>query len=92
MNFHSRLSYHMLPTFLKLLVLKNNCICNQDNARDVDIFPNEKIMTTQPKNQAKTKTDILKGLKTCLNGLKNYLTTYQGFKIHLVILEILGKY
>ena len=92
MNIDSRLSYHVLPTFLKL-VLKNNCMCNQDNAHDVNIFPDEKNMNrSEPKNQAKTKTNIAKGLKTYLNGSKNYLTTYQGFKICLVILKILCKY
>ena len=75
MNFHSRLSYHALSTFLKL-VLKNNCMCNRDNAHDVDIFPDKKVTTSEPTNQAKTKTDISKGPKTYLNGLKNYLTTY----------------
>ena len=42
--------------------------------------------------KAKTKINIARGLKTFLNDLKNYLTTYQGFKIHLVILKILGKF
>ena len=93
MNIHSRLSYHALPTFLKLLLLKNNCICNRDNAHDIDIFPAEKTTKRgEPSNQAKTKTNIVKGLKTYLNGLKNCLTTYQGFKICLVILKILCKY
>ena len=88
MNIHSRLSYHALPAFLKLRVLKNNCMCNRDNAHDVDIFPDEKIMKrSEPTNQAKTKTNIAKGLKTYLN-----LTTYEGFKICLVILKILCKY
>ena len=31
----------------------------------------------------------MKGLQTYLNDLKNYLTTYQGFKICLVILKSL---
>ena len=57
-------------------------MCNQDNAHDMDIFLDE----------AKAKTNITKGLKTYLNGSKNYLTTYQGFKICLVILKILCKY
>ena len=94
MNIHSCLSYHVLPAFLKLCVLKNNCMCNRDNAHDVDIFPDEKITKrSEPTtNQAKTKTNIAKGLKTYLNGSKNYLTTYQGFKICLVILKILCKY
>ena len=67
-------------------------MCNRDNAHDVDIFPDEKITKrSEPTNQAKTKTNIAKGLTTYLNDLKNYLTTYQGFKIHLGILKILGK-
>ena len=57
-------------------------MCNQDNAHNVDIFPDEKITKkSETTNQAKTKTNIAKGLKTYLNGSKNYLTTYQGFKI-----------
>ena len=45
-----------------------------------------------PTNQAKTKTNIAKGLKIYLNGSKSYLTTYQGFKICLLILKIFCKY
>ena len=68
-------------------------MCNRENAHDVDIFPDEKIKNrTEPANQAQTKINIVKGLQTYLNDLKNYLTTYQGFKIRLVILKILGKY
>ena len=68
-------------------------MCNRDNAHDVDIFPDEKITKkSEPTNQAKTKTNIRKGLKTYLNGSKNYFTTYEGFKIWLVILKILCKY
>ena len=93
MNIHSYLSYHALPAFLKLLVLKNNCMCNRGNGHDIDIFSDEKITKkSEPTNQVKTKTNIAKGLKTYLNGLKNYLIMYQGFKICLVILKILGKY
>ena len=95
MNIHSCLSYYALLTFLKLCVLKNNCMCNRDNAHDVDIFPDEKITkTSEPTNQAKTKTNVVKGLKTYLNGSKNYLTTYQGFNIchGLAILKVLCKY
>ena len=66
---------------------------NRDNAHDVDIFPDEKITKrSEPTNQAQTKINIVKGLQTYLNDLKNYLITYQGFKIRLVILKILGKY
>ena len=68
-------------------------MCNWDNARDTDIFPDKKNMKrSEPINQAKTKTNIGKGLKTYLNGSKNYLTTYHGSKICLVILKILCKY
>ena len=68
-------------------------MCNRDNFHDIDIFPDEKIMKrSEPTNQAQTKINIAKGLKTYLNDLRNYLTTYQGFKIRLVILEILVKY
>ena len=49
------------------------------------------LVRIEPTNQAQTKINIAKSLKT-LNALKNYLTTYQGFKIRLVILKILGKY
>ena len=67
-------------------------MCNRDNADDVDIFPDEKITKrSEPTNQVQTKINIVKGLQAYLNYLKNYLTTYQGFKICLVILKILGK-
>ena len=66
---------------------------NRDNAHDVDIFPDEKITKrSDPTNQAQTRINIVKGLQTYLNDLKNYLTTYQGFKTRFVILKILGKY
>ena len=66
---------------------------NRDNAHDVDIFPDEAITRrSEPTNQAQTKINIAKGLKTYLNDLKSYLTTYHGLKIRLVILKILGKY
>ena len=68
-------------------------MCNRDNAHEVDIFPDEKITKrNEPTNQAQTKINIVKGLQTYLNDLKNYLTTYQGFKIHIVIFETFGKY
>ena len=68
-------------------------MCNQGNAHDVDIFPDEKLTKrSEQTNQAKTKINIMKGLQTYLNDLKNYLTTYQRFKIRLVVLKILGKY
>ena len=63
-------------------------MCNRDNTHDVNIFPDEKITKrSKPTNQAKTKTNIAEGLKTYLNGSKNYITTYQGFKICIVILK-----
>ena len=68
-------------------------MCNRDNAHDVDIFPDEKITKrSEPTNQAQTKINIVKGLQTYLNDLKNNLTTYQGFKISLVVFKIFGKY
>ena len=68
-------------------------MCKRDNTHDVDIFPAEKTSKrSEPRNQAKTKLNITKVLKIYLNDLKNYLTTYQGFKICLVILKILGEY
>ena len=68
-------------------------MCNRNNIHDVDVFPDEKIIKrSQPTNQVQTKIKIVKGLQTYLNDLKNYLATYQGFKIRLVILKILGKY
>ena len=64
---------------------------NRDNAHDVDISPDEKITKrSEPTNQAQTKINIAKSLKT-LNNFKNYLTNYQGFEIRLAILKILGK-
>ena len=66
---------------------------NGDNAHDVDIFADKKITKRiEPKNQAQSKINIVKGLQTYLNHLKNNLTTYQWFKICLVILKIFGKY
>ena len=68
-------------------------MCNRDNAYNVDIFPDEKITKrSEPTNEVQTKINIVKGLQTYLNDLKNFLTTYQGFKIRLPILKILGKY
>ena len=68
-------------------------MCNQENTHDVDIFPDEKITKrSEPTNQAQTKINIVKGVETYSNDLKNYLTSYEGFKIRLVILKILGKY
>ena len=64
-------------------------MCN----RDVDIFSDEKITKrSEPTNLAQTKIKIVKSLQTYLNDLKYYLTTYQGFKIRLEIIKILGKY
>ena len=45
---------------------------NRDNTYDVGIFPDEKITKkSEPTNQAQTKINIAKGLKTYLNDLKN---------------------
>ena len=57
MNIQSRLSYHALLVFLKLLVLKKKkCMCNRNNPHKVDIFPDEKITKkSKPTNQAQTK-------------------------------------
>ena len=46
----------------------------------------------EPTNQTQGKINIAKGIQTYLNNLKNYLTTYEGFKIRLVTLKLLGKY
>ena len=68
-------------------------MCNRDNAHDENIFPDEKITKrSEPRNQVKTKANLAKGLKFFLNGSKNYLTTYQRFKICLAIIKILCKY
>ena len=70
-------------------------MCSRHNAHDLDIFPDENITKRsepEPTNQVQTKINIAKGLQTYLNDLKNYLSTYQGFKIRLLILKILGKY
>ena len=70
-----------------------NCMCNRDNAHDVDIFPDEKITKrSELTNQVQTKINIVKGLQTCLNDLKIILPLIKGLKIRLVILKILGKY
>ena len=52
-------------------------MCNQDNAHDVDIFPDEKITKrSEPTNQAQTRINIVKGFQAFLNDLKNYLKAY----------------
>ena len=51
-----------------------------------------KKLRTEANQQTKHKRRFVKGVQTYLNELKNDLTTYQGFKIRLVILKILGKY
>ena len=75
----------------------HNVVCqlgNRDFAHDVDICPDKKFTKkSEPVNQAQTKINITKSLKTYLNDLRNYLlTTYQGFKVLLMILKMLGKY
>ena len=70
-----------------------NCMCNQDNAHNVDIFLDEKIMKrSEPTSQVETKINIVKSLQPYLHDLKNYLTTYHEFKIRLAVLKSLGKY
>ena len=67
-------------------------MCNRDSAHDVDIFPDEKIkQRSEPTSQAQTKINTARGLNTYSNDL-NYLTTYKGFKIRLVIYKIRDKY
>ena len=54
---------------------------NRDNAHDVDIFSDEKITKrSEPTNQAQTKINIAKGLKTYLNDLKNILSLIMDLK------------
>ena len=49
------------------------------------MYNREKITKrNEPTKQAQTKITIAKGLKTYLNDLENYLSTYQGFKMCLV--------
>ena len=68
-------------------------MCNRDSAHGIDIFPDEIITKrSEPTNQAQTKINTAKGLKTYSNDIKKFLTTYKGFKICLVILKILDKY
>ena len=60
-------------------------MCNRDNAHDIDICSDKKITKrSDPTNQAQTKINIAKGLKTYLNDFKNHLTTYLQFKICLI--------
>ena len=79
-------------------LLKTSCFKNELHVEsrrwyDVDIFQDEKITKrSESTNQAQTNINIVKGFLTYLNDLKNYPTTYQGFKIRLVVLKILGKY
>ena len=56
-------------------------MCNWDNANDVDIFPDEKMMKgSEPTNQAKTKTNTTKCLLTYLNDSKIILPLIKGLK------------
>ena len=58
-------------------------MCNEDNAHDVDIFPDEKITKkSEPTNQVQTKKSIVKGLQTYLNDFKNCLII-KGLKYFL---------
>ena len=66
-----------------------NYICNQDNAHDVDIFPDKKITKkSEPTNQVQTKKSIVKGLQAYLNDLKNCLII-KGLKYFLWFLKSL---
>ena len=57
MKICSLLSYHTLSAFVKLL--KNNCMCNGDNARDVAACPDEyNTDRSAPTNQAKIKIKL----------------------------------
>ena len=90
MNIHSCLSYYALP--FRSSCFEKVTVCVIKTAHDVDIFPDEIITKrSQPTNQAQTKINNVKGLKTS-NDLTNYLITYKGLKIHVVILKILDKY
>ena len=52
-------------------------MCNRDNAHDEDIFPDEKITKrSEQTNQAQTNINIVKGLQSYSNDLKNYPTAY----------------
>ena len=57
------------PSYI-FLFWKKNCMCNQDNAHDVDIFPDEKMM----KWTNKPRTNQHKHCES-KNYLKNYLNT-----------------
>ena len=60
-------------------------MCNRDNAHDIDTCSDKEITKrSDPTNQAQTKINIAKGLKTYLNDFKNHLTTYLQFKICLI--------
>ena len=60
-------------------------MCNRDNAHEVNICSDEKIKKrSEPTNQAQTKINFVKDLKTYWNDLKNSLTTCQGFKIRFL--------
>ena len=39
------------------------------------------------RNQTQTKMNFAKRLKTNLNDVKKYFSTYQGFKMNIVILK-----
>ena len=91
-NIHSRLSYHTLPAFLKLRVLKNKCMCNRDNAHDV-IFSPKKKSRREVNQRIKQKSRQTSGkvLKLIWMVQKIILPLIKGLKC-LVILKIFCKY
>ena len=63
---------------------------NRNIAHDVTFSQKKKITKrSEPTNQAQSKINIVKGLQTYLNDL---FTNYKGFKIRLVIIEILRQH
>ena len=62
-------------------------MCNRDSVCDVDAYSDGKsTKRSEPKNQVQIKINITKIFKICLNDLKKYLTTFQGFKLYIVFL------
>ena len=53
---------------------KKNCICNGDNAYDVDIFPDEKItQRSEPSKPSTIQNKHCPSLQNHLNDLKIFL-------------------
>ena len=90
MNIHSRLSYQALPTFLKLLVLKKELHVESRQCSWRRHFPRWKNHKEKWTNKPSTNQD--KHRENCSNLFKWFKKlSYQGFKIRLVILKVLGK-